>query len=436
MCRLLAVSVVLVLVLAGCGGGGSGAPQGSAPQPPELVTGYFYPAVKGLRFRSCVSQGYTGARGEFTYARLPNCTVTFCTGTSCLGAIEMTNAAGGPVSGPTVTPYDLSQEPHTRENLLRGLPALDADSDRTNGLEISPAVDHLLEQRAIDWASADLVAALSNILSDAASLDGTPHALADGDTARGFFFRSLRCLSSGLYRGTWFLETMVPTSSRGGSVATLISPHESQASGVLLESVQNATDPRNCPSNIGCRDFPFFDSISAINWTLDDALRVVPSLTDGNRTLSGELRFNSSIAGSDDGSSDQASFTVFPLFATSPEAVMRFAGFDNNRHAVDLQVLPDNQVRAVIFDLNSPWFDPIANTPVGDSLARLTGSLEGHAVHATGTVASSSSASTNYVLDGFIDLSAMVFEGSISTPGAPTPFARFDGSSPIYGCPI
>ncbi len=430
-------ALVALLALSGCGeSSGDAAPLASTA---KLFTGYFFDTgVKGLRYRSCAAQGYTGPHGEFAYAQVAECSVTFCLGTSCLDTFRLTGPTGDTLTSGIITPYDLASDAQVRGNFLRTLRAFDADGDASNGIEISEAVDHLLEQRTIDWSSADLAAALRDTLLEASRLDGTSHVLPDAQTAEDAFLDAMRCLSSGLYRGTWNLASgaSASPSTRQGTVALLIAPVSSHASGVLLESVDNGADPRYCPSGTGCRFFPQFDSVSVLPWTLADSLEIEPILTDSNRVLSGRLSYNYYVVGADSSTSEQALFTLLPPLERNPAALMHFAGVTATRYALELQVLSDNHVSAVVFDLASPFLDPVANTVVPDALALLSGTLQGDTVHAHGMTTSTGVIQQSYDLDGAVYRASMTFQGTVTETGGTTPRARFDSLYPAYGCTL
>lgn len=136
-CRLLLAISIAGLLLSACGGGGGdGGSPGGTNNSPGLVTktGVFVDSlVAGVAYKTQSKSGVTNAAGEYEY--IDGETVTFSIGDIVLGHT---------LAGPVVTPVALvdgardASDPVV-SNIIRLLISLDADSDPSNGLDLTSA---------------------------------------------------------------------------------------------------------------------------------------------------------------------------------------------------------------------------------------------------------------------------------------------------------
>lgn len=184
-----------LLGLVACGGdsGGNGGGGGAV-----TASGIFKDSnVSGMGYSSGGQSGLTGADGGFTYE--VGQPVTFS-----VGGVTIGSAAGQSV----ITPVDLVAGGDTStpevQNIVRFLLMLDTDGDPANNISISPAVQTIADTWAqVDFSAADLNAELVSIISDAASVDGTLHALPAIVSAKTHLESTLLCVRAGGYRGTF-----------------------------------------------------------------------------------------------------------------------------------------------------------------------------------------------------------------------------------------
>jgi hypothetical protein len=187
------------------------------------------PATEGISYQSADVTGETDSYGQFTYQVSQD--VTFSVGAVALGTITSTVAARG-----VVTPLDLvvsdSAGPTTITNstvlnITRFLMMLDQDGDPSNGIVISPEVREVASTwNQVDFSSSNFEEQLTDIISSAASVDGTPHDLPDAAAAQAHLRNTLTCLYSGAFQGQiggdatgYFAFTVSPESrSLGGFV--------------------------------------------------------------------------------------------------------------------------------------------------------------------------------------------------------------------------
>jgi len=183
-----------VILLASCGGGSSSGDTGST----ATAAGIFKDAnTSGLSYVSGSQTGTTGADGSFTYE--VGQPVSFS-----VGGVTIGTATGQSV----VTPVDLvpgaGSSSTQVQNIVRFLMMLDSDGDPSNGIRISTATRAIAASWSpVDFSTTDLPAALVSIISDAASADGTPHALPDSASARSHLESTLLCTRAGAFRGTF-----------------------------------------------------------------------------------------------------------------------------------------------------------------------------------------------------------------------------------------
>jgi len=193
-----------VMFVAACGGGGGDEPGGVSnvppppPPPPSVQNGVFKDRnVIGLAFTSGSESGITDTDGSF----------------SCETGNEISFAIGGVGLGQTAcatlaTPNQLAtidaQFDLQVTNLARFLQMLDQDGDPDNGIVISDLVQQIADNwTQVDFRTTDLASELVQIISDAASVDGTLHALPSEQAALLHLMDTLNCAYAGAYAGTF-----------------------------------------------------------------------------------------------------------------------------------------------------------------------------------------------------------------------------------------
>jgi hypothetical protein len=200
----LACALILSLTLTGCGGGGSDDDGGGGgppppPPPPTTAQGVFKDAnVIGLSYTSGGQTGVTNASGVFTYELGQQ--ITFR-----VGGVSLGSTAGKAL----ITPLDLvpgsTADSVAVLNRVRFLMMLDDDSNPfVNGITILESVRTRAQQwTQVDFATADLAAALATIIADVQSATGATHTLPAADIARAQLVVNVRCAFGGAFRGTF-----------------------------------------------------------------------------------------------------------------------------------------------------------------------------------------------------------------------------------------
>lgn len=196
--------------LAGCGGGededeDDGSPAApltiTAPTPPAApttTTGVFKDAnVSGLEYsvaggatQTTASDGSFSGIGQSVTFKLGGVTLGATTGSSVVTPIDLvTNGTSSSVAV---------------QNIARFLLMLDSDDNSANGISISPAVRAMAPNwPQVDFATTDLPAALTTIISDVASVDARVPTLQPAATAKIHLESNFRCAYSGAFRGTF-----------------------------------------------------------------------------------------------------------------------------------------------------------------------------------------------------------------------------------------
>ena len=131
--RIAAVSLLLSSLLSCGGGGGGGEPASSAPPVPiQILTGAFIDAsVSGMSYATSTQSGVTNSAGEFRYAAGEIIRFEF-------GGIQLGEARAQSI----LTPLDLfPQQPPHQVALMSFLQTLDADSDLSNGIELTRNIE-------------------------------------------------------------------------------------------------------------------------------------------------------------------------------------------------------------------------------------------------------------------------------------------------------
>ncbi|MGI9259811.1 MAG: hypothetical protein ACR2QQ_13335 [Gammaproteobacteria bacterium] len=336
--------------------------------------------VSGLTFESGDETGITGADGAFTFE--DGVPVEFS-----VGGVSIGSAPGGPL----ITPIDLvsggtSATPQV-QNIVRFLLMLDTDGDPSNGISISEAVRTMAEMwSAVDFTTGDLANVLVTIISDAASVDGTPHMLPDAATAQTHLESTLICTRSGAFRGTFTgdsggLLTLVAdgrTGLMGGHVAGLVGSSRMTLSGTMATSFD------------GVAQFSSIDPVTGA---------VFSGQFDGPDDVSGTWTVNGS----------QGAFTASRRAGAS-NAVYRFTGNfegdDQGFFAFDVD--SENNVTGVGY------------TPVNDAQFSLPGTVSGTTLDVTasdGTEIDGTLDMGNGDLSGTWDLASHGFDGTFDGSG-------------------
>lgn len=203
------------LLLAACGGGGGEPPPPNntpppPPAPPPVVTGVFKDLnVSGVAYSSGQQSGITSASGRFTCETANN--VAFS-----IGGVSLGQAACATLVTPTqLFPVDGDFQLQVT-NLARFLQMLDFDGDPDNGIVISELLQQIADTwTPIDFRTSDLANDVVMIMSDAASVDGTVHALPGEQDALVHLGQTLSCAYAGAYAGTF-------TGSNSGAAGMVI----------------------------------------------------------------------------------------------------------------------------------------------------------------------------------------------------------------------
>jgi len=263
---ILATSVAVIVTA--CGGGGGGEAVVASNPPPAIAgTGQFKDGnVEGLSYRTATRSGTTNASGRFEYQAGE--TVSFGVGGVTLGSAP---------ARAVVTPLDLV--PSSRSdaaavlNIVRFLMMLDADGNADNGIGISTAVRAAAAAwDPVDFAAADLAAALGTRIGDVAAADGRTRVLPDAARARAHLEGTLYCAASGVYVGTF-------AGTRSGRMIMMIDPTDGSV-GLHMERLDiNLEGPRHEAVD-GAHSFEIEQTNSGV--------RVAGSLSDG--VLTGSWR--------------------------------------------------------------------------------------------------------------------------------------------------
>ena len=198
------ILAVASLLLAGCGGGGGGErppPDNRPPPPPPpppVITGVFKDLnVSGLAYTSGQQSGITSANGRFTCETGNN--VAFSIGGVSLGQAECATL----VTPTQLVPVDADFQLQVT-NIARFLQMLDVDGDPDNGIVLSELLQQIADNwLPVDFRTNDLAGDVVMIMSDAASVDGTVHALPGEQEALVHLAETLSCAYAGAYGGTF-----------------------------------------------------------------------------------------------------------------------------------------------------------------------------------------------------------------------------------------
>ncbi|MCG8670734.1 MAG: hypothetical protein MI867_15080 [Pseudomonadales bacterium] len=138
------VAILSSLVLSGCGA--------------TLQGRFVDSAVQGLWYETETQEGYTDVNGTFNF--LEGESVSFYLGQTLLGTVEAKDL---------VTPLDMltdEDHPDKLQNILRVLQSLDADSDSSNGIEITSEADEYLDQFTIPFNNPATIFQASSVVTD------------------------------------------------------------------------------------------------------------------------------------------------------------------------------------------------------------------------------------------------------------------------------
>lgn len=174
-------------------------PSNAPPPPPDLPpvqNGVFKDSnVAGLTFVSGREQGVTDAAGRYTCET--DTDIEFSLGALTIGSAECATL----VIPPSLVPSGVLSDVRTL-NIARFLLMLDSDGEPENGITISNPVRQLAASWAqVDFSTTDLDAELAAIVSDAASVDGTPHALPTATDALAHLGETASCAYAGAFSG-------------------------------------------------------------------------------------------------------------------------------------------------------------------------------------------------------------------------------------------
>lgn len=183
------------------------------------------PMVTGLHVESRDAVGDSDEIGRFIYEI--GQPVEFSVGGVTIGTL--TTGRG------LVTPLDFARNGtinnQTVLNITRFLMMLDRNGDPFDGVEISEAVREIaVNWQDVDFTRGDLEAQVVDIVSDAASVDGTPHELPDADAARALLDEAMTCLYAGGFQGNL-------AQGDNGRYAFYVDPNSRTLSGYVLSSL-------------------------------------------------------------------------------------------------------------------------------------------------------------------------------------------------------
>ncbi len=215
------------LALSGCleAVGDLGGARESTLNRPRAAGALKAPAVEGLHYQSGDVTGETGASGEYIYEVGED--ITFSIGGVTIGGVGGRNL---------VTPLNLSANGNINNtvvvNITRFLMMLDDNGDPSDGIRISDAVKEVAETwDPVDFTANNLDAQLVDIISSAASVDGTPHTLPDVAAAQAHLNAGLTCLYSGGFQGQI-------ANGDAGRLGVIVNPNTRSLSG-FVQSTQN-----------------------------------------------------------------------------------------------------------------------------------------------------------------------------------------------------
>lgn len=360
--RILLASIVLAVVVACGGGGGGGAPA--------TATGVFKDSnVSGLTYLSGSVTGVTTQSGGFIYSVGQQ--VTFSIGGVVLGTVNgqsvvtpVSLVAGGTTSTPEV------------QNIVRFLMMLDQDGNPDNGITISPNVQAAAANwTQVNFSAVDLDTELASIISDAASVDGTPHILPSALTAQAHIESTLFCIVAGGFTGS-------VSGGDTGNFAVLVDAKTGFVSGVSYSN--------------NAQSYLIVSGSSAV--TLDQSAAFVSGNASSGATFSGQFTSPDNVSGN----WQNPNFSISGTFAGSrvggsPNAVYRFTGFysgisDYGMFTVDVDGSDNITGKAYNLGLNTSY--------------DLTGTLSGTSVSAV--------ASDGTTITGTLDKSTGNLNGSWS----------------------
>jgi hypothetical protein len=226
------------------------------------------PMVTGLHVESRDAIGDSDETGRFVYEL--GQPVEFSIGGVTIGALT---AGRG-----LVTPLDIARNGtinnQTVLNITRFLMMLDRNGDPFDGVEISEAVREIAATwQDVDFTRGDLEAQVVGIVSDAASVDGTPHELPDAEAARALLDEAMTCLYAGGFQGAL-------AQGDNGRYALYVDPNSRTLSGFVLSSLPVTPQLR---SLTGTSQLDFTQAQISLLATDQAAVQYTIQYTDLNR---------------------------------------------------------------------------------------------------------------------------------------------------------
>jgi len=361
------------LLLTACGGGGSGGGAANTPTlppppaPATVQTGVFKDAnVGGVSYVSGGERGVTGLDGRFTCETGQD--VSFAVGTVELGSAECATLvipASLTASGELDDPLAVG--------LVRFLQMLDFDNDPLNGIDISADVREIAETWSQpDFTADDLEMELASIISDAFSVDQTPHDLPPAPLALARATAVAQCAFAGAFYGT---------ASGAG------------ASGAMMLSIgyQGVFTPQFTPEALEWRAYDARDDFGVGGGGGGVRYAARPTLDHSGPNLAGPLRGDfltpDRITGTWEDPQLDVSGTYDVRRLGGDEGTYRIIGsYDSNEGPGVLGLsLDDGAIRGEAFDLWEGAIYEVTGSLVGDTVT-LSSSTGNELIEATGTL--------------------------------------------------
>ncbi len=367
----------LSLVIISCGGGGGGGTTLTT------ATGQFKDSnTSGISYVSGAQSGITAADGTFTYE--VGKTVTFS-----VGGVTIGTASGKSV----VTPIDLvtggSSTSVEVQNIVRFLLMLDKNGDPSDGIQVSPAVRLIAATwLQVNFKAADLSAELASIISDAASVDGTPHTLLDALFAKAHMESTLLCSYAGAYKGSY-------SGSDNGNFGFVVDAFSGRAIGLAY--------------SIPDRAYTLLSGSTPISY--DQNVGFISGSAGTGATFSGRFTSVNNVSGNWAGTGTNGSFSGSRIGGVA-NATYRFTGdFRGGDFGLfSFDVSSSNTVTGVAYSIAT---DELLNLSGRVTGTRLTATVQSSGTSITGTI----NLVTGTLRNGFWNNSVDAISGSFSGSG-------------------